>query len=143
MCARHYQREAIRRWGILVSIGINRIAVLQTDDSFGADSVIGAEKGFAAANIKPVLLQKFPRDKADFAALAAQVVRNGAQAVLYIGSSGTVASGVKALRAAGSSAQVVTPVQQCLRGFIKLLGSTPVASSSPKCFPTNARSISA
>lgn len=117
-----YQREAIKAVGHLVSLGMTRFAVLQTDDSFGADAVIGAEKGFAVANLKPVLLQKFPRDKADFAALAAQVVRSEAQAVLYIGSSATVASGVKALRATGSSAQVVTLSNNASEGFIKLLG---------------------
>jgi len=98
-----YQREAIKAVGHLVSLGMTRIAVLQTDDSFGADAVIGAEK-------------------ADFAALAAQVVHSEAQAVLYIGSSGTVASGVKALRGAGSSAQVVTLSNNASEGFIKLLG---------------------
>lgn len=117
-----YQREAIKAVGHLVSLGMTRIAVLQTDDSFGADSAAGAEKGFAAANLKPVLLQKFPRDKADFAALAAQVVHSEAQAVIYIGASATVANGVKALRAAGSSAQVVTLSNNASEGFIKLLG---------------------
>jgi branched-chain amino acid transport system substrate-binding protein len=117
-----YQREAIKAVGHLVSLGMTRIAVLQTDDSFGADAVIGAEKGLVTANLKPVLLQKFPRDHADFAALASQVVRSEAQAVLYIGSSGTVASGVKALRATGSSAQVVTLSNNASEGFIKLLG---------------------
>ena len=135
-----YQREAIKAVGHLVSIGVNRIAVLQTDDSFGADSVIGAEKGFAAANIKPVLLQKFPRDKADFAALAAQVMRSEAQAVLFIGSSGTVASGVKALRAAGSSAQVVTLSNNASEGFIKLLGEHAHGVIVTQVFP-NERAV--
>lgn len=135
-----YQREAARAVGHLVSVGITRIAVLQTDDSFGADSAAGAEKGFAAANLKPVLLQKFPRDKADFAALAAQAVQAQAQAVLYIGASATVANGVKALRLAGSSAQVVTLSNNASEGFIKLLGEQARGVIVTQVFP-NERSV--
>nr|WP_295775871.1 ABC transporter substrate-binding protein [Rhodoferax sp.] len=117
-----YQREAIKAIRHLVSLGMTRIAVLQTDDSFGADAAIGAEKGFASAGLKPVLLQKFPREKPDFAELASKVKASDAQAVLYIGSSGSVASGVKALRAAGLTVQVVTLSNNASEGFIKLLG---------------------
>lgn len=135
-----YQREAIKAVGHLVSVGITRIAVLQTDDSFGADSAAGAEKGFVAANLKPVLLQKFPRDKADFAALATQVVQVEAQAVIYIGASATVANGVKALRAAGSSAQVVTLSNNASEGFIKLLGEQARGVIVTQVFP-NERAV--
>lgn len=117
-----YQREAMKAIRHLASLGMTRIAVLQTDDSFGADAALGAEKGFVAADLKPVLLQKFPREKPDFAELAAKVKASEAQAVLYIGSSGSVASGVKALRAAGLTAQVVTLSNNASEGFIKSLG---------------------
>jgi ABC-type branched-subunit amino acid transport system substrate-binding protein len=117
-----YQREAIKAINHLASIGVTRIAVLQTDDSFGADAAAGAEKGFVSASLKPVLLQKFPREKPDFGELAAKVKQSDAQAVLFLGSSGSVASGVKALRAAGSNAQIVTLSNNASEGFIKLLG---------------------
>lgn len=117
-----YQREAIRAVKHLASLGMARIAVLQTDDSFGADAAAGADKGFAATGLKPALLQKFPREKPDFADLAAKVKASDAQAVLYIGSSGSVASGVKALRVAGLTLQVVTLSNNASEGFIKLLG---------------------
>ena len=118
-----YQREAIKAIHHLASMGMTRIAVLQTDDSFGADAAIGANKGFAATNLKPVLLQKFPREKPDFADLASKVKASDAQAVLYLGSSGSVASGVKALRTAGLTVQVLTLSNNASEGFIKLLGA--------------------
>lgn len=135
-----YQNEAIKAVRHLASMGMTRIAILQTDDSFGADSAVGAEKGFVSVKLKPVLVQKFPRDKADFAALAAQITRSEAQAVLYIGSSGTVASGVKALRAAGSSAQVVTLSNNASEGFIKLLGDQARGVVVTQVFP-NERAV--
>ena len=117
-----YQREAARAVKHLAGQGITRIAVLQTDDSFGADAALGAQAGLSAATLKPVLLQKFPREKPDFADLANKVKQSEAQAVLYLGSSATVAGGVKALRAAGSTVQVVTLSNNASEGFIKLLG---------------------
>ncbi len=135
-----YQREAIKAIRHLASLGMARIAVLQTDDSFGADAALGAEKGFAATGLKPVLLQKFPREKPDFAELANKVKASEAQAVLYIGSSGSVASGVKALRAAGSTVQVVTLSNNASEGFIKLLGDQARGVIVTQVFP-NERAI--
>jgi branched-chain amino acid transport system substrate-binding protein len=50
------QREAAKAIEHLASIGITRIALLQTDDSFGADSTTGAQKGFDQVGQKPLLL---------------------------------------------------------------------------------------
>jgi len=135
-----YQREAIKAIRHLASLGITRIAVLPTDDSFGADATIGAEKGFAAAGLKPVLVQKFPREKPDFVELAAKVKQSDAQAVLYIGSSGSVASGVKALRVAGLTVQVVTLSNNASDGFIKLLGEHARGVIVTQVFP-NERAV--
>eukprot|EP01041_Mallomonas_annulata_P033782 gene33782-56452_t len=90
-----YQREAAKAIEHLASIGITRIALLETDDSFGADSAAGALKGFAAVKQTPVLQEKFPRDKPDFTELAARVVKSNAQAVMVIGSAGNAANGMK------------------------------------------------
>jgi ABC-type branched-subunit amino acid transport system substrate-binding protein len=135
-----YQREAIKAIRHLASLGMTRIAVLQTDDSFGADAALGAEKGFASTALKPVLLQKFPREKPDFADLASKVRSSDAQAVLYLGSSGSVASGVRALRSAGSTVQIVTLSNNASEGFIKLLGDQARGVIVTQVFP-NERAI--
>ena len=136
-----YQREAARAIKHLASLGITRIAVLQTDDSFGADATLGAEAGLATASLKPVLLQKFPREKPDFGDLANKVKQSGAQAVLYIGSSASVASGVKALREVGATVQVVTLSNNASDGFIKLLGEHARGVIVTQVFP-NERAMS-
>lgn len=135
-----YQREAIKAILHLASLGMTRIAVLQTDDSFGADAAIGAEKGFAASGLKPALLQKFPREKPDLAELANKVKASDAQAVLYIGSSANVANGVKALRLAGLTAQVVTLSNNASEGFIKLLAEHARGVIVTQVFP-NERAV--
>lgn len=136
-----YQREAAKAIEHLASIGITRIAVWQTDDSFGADSAAGALKGFEKAQLKPLLQEKFPRDKPDFSALAQATAGQQAQAVMVIGSAGNTASAVKALRAAGSKAQVVTLSNNASEGFIQLLGEHARGVIVTQVFP-NERSVS-
>ena len=136
-----YQREAAKAIEHLASIGITRIAVWQTDDSFGADSATGALKGFEKAGFKPVLLEKFAREKPDFSTLVQQTASQQAQAVMVIGSAGNTANAVKALRGAGSKAQVVTLSNNASEGFIKLLGEHARGVIVAQVFP-NERSVS-
>jgi branched-chain amino acid transport system substrate-binding protein len=135
-----YQREAAKAVEHLASIGITRIAVLTTDDTFGADGAEGALKGFAEAQLKPVLLEKFPRDKPVFTELAKGVHGSNAQAVMVIGSAGNTANAVKAIRAAGSRAQAVTLSNNASEGFIKLLGDHARGVIVTQVFP-NERSV--
>jgi ABC-type branched-subunit amino acid transport system substrate-binding protein len=135
-----YQREAARAVEHLAGLGMTRIAVLQTDDSFGADSVAGANAGFEKAGLKPHWLETFPRDKPDFSTLATKVATTDTQAVLFIGSAGNVATGTQAIRAAGSSAQIVTLSNNASEGFIKQLGAHARGVVVTQVFP-NERSV--
>lgn len=136
-----YQREAAKAIEHLATTGITRIAVLQTDDSFGSDSAEGALKGLEAVGQKPLFLEKFPRDKPDFSELSKLVAKSGAQAVMVIGSAGNTASAVMAIRTAGSRAQLVTLSNNASEGFIKLLGEHARGVIVTQVFP-NERSVS-
>jgi len=118
-----YQREAEKAMTHLASMGINRIALIYADDSFGADGVMGAQKGLAAAKLTPVVLEKFNRAKPDFGPIANKVVKADAQAVLMIASGSAVVDAGNALRVAGSGAQIVTLSNNASGGFIKSLGT--------------------
>lgn len=135
-----YQREAAKAIEHLASVGIARIAVLETDDSFGADSAKGALAGFAKTGLTPVLQEKFPRNKPDFGELAPKVHQSNAQAVMIIGSAVNVANAVKAVRAAGSRAQIVTLSNNASEGFIKLMGEHARGVIVTQVFP-NERSV--
>lgn len=130
-----YQREAERAIRHLSLIGLERIAVLQVDDSFGADSMAGAQKGFTAVGKQPVLVEKFNRAKPDFGPVAPRIVQADAQAVLFIGSGSAVADGMKVLRAAGSRAQVVTLSNNASGGFVRLLGEHARGTIVTQVFP--------
>lgn len=117
-----YQREAEKAVTHLHSIGITRIAVLHVDDSFGTDGLAGARKGFEAAKTQPVAIEKFDRSKPDFGPLTPRLVQANAQAVIMIASGTHTVEALKALRAAGSGAQVVTLSNNASSGFVKSLG---------------------
>jgi ABC-type branched-subunit amino acid transport system substrate-binding protein len=130
-----YQREAQKAVEHLNTLGVNRIAVVHVDDTFGADAMEGATKGFDNAKIKPVAVVKADRDKPDYTKIVPQLVASNAQAVLWIGSGTAVSEGIKALRAAGSAAQIVTLSNNASGGFIKLMGDAGKGVIVTQVFP--------
>ncbi|WP_341921237.1 ABC transporter substrate-binding protein [Polaromonas sp. YR568] len=130
-----YQREAEKAVTHLNSMGITRIGLVYADDSFGADGVAGAQKGFAAAKLQPAVLEKFNRGKPDFGPIAPKVVQSNAQAIIMVASGQAVVDGMKAFRAAGSAAQIVTLSNNASTGFIKSLGDNARGVIVTQVFP--------
>jgi branched-chain amino acid transport system substrate-binding protein len=130
-----YQREAERAVRHLNLIGLERIAILQSDDAFGNDGAAGALKGFEAVKRQPVLHEKYSRAKPDFAPLAPKVAQSNAQAVIFVGAGTHVVDGLKAIRAAGSSAQIVTLSNNASSGFIHDLGDMARGVVVSQVFP--------
>jgi ABC-type branched-subunit amino acid transport system substrate-binding protein len=130
-----YQREAERAVQHLSLVGIERIALLQADDSFGNDGAKGALRGFDLVAKKPVLHEKYSRTKPEFGPIAPKVVAAQAQAVIIVGSGTHVSDAVRALRAAGSKAQMVTLSNNAAAGFIKSLGEHAHGTIISQVFP--------
>lgn len=131
-----YQREAEKAVQHLHTVGINRIAVVHAADSFGKDALEGAAKGFAQARIQPATVIAADRDKPDTAAIVSALVKVDVQAVLWVGSANAVVDGIRALRLAGSAAQVVTLSNNASSGFIKQLGSASRSVIMTQVFPS-------
>lgn len=136
-----YQLEVMRTIKHLTSFDVKRIALAIVDDAFGADCLIGANKGFAEAGVQPAAVIRFDRDKPDHAAIAQAAVKTDAQAVLFVGASAAVADGTRALRAQGSHAQVVTLSNNASRGFIEQMGPHARGTIVSQVFPRE-RSLS-
>ncbi len=130
-----YQREAEKAVTHLATIGITKIALVHVDDSFGLDGLAGAQKGMVTAKLTPAVLEKFDRSKPDFSKIGPAVTQSGAQAVLLIASGSAVVDGIKAIRAAGSAAQVVTLSNNASGGFIKSLGENARGVIVSQVFP--------
>ena len=131
-----YQREAEKAVQHLSTVGMSRIAVVYVTDSFGQDALEGAMNGFKAVQGQPAATIQADREKPDYAAIVPKIVAANAQAVLWIGSGTAVVEGVKALRAAGSAAQVVTLSNNASSGFIKQLGDASRGVIVTQVFPS-------
>lgn len=130
-----YQREAEKAVTHLHSMGITRVGIVYADDSFGADGVTGAQKGLTTAKLQPAVLEKFDRSKPDFGPIAPKVFQSNAQAVIMVASGQAVVDGVKAFRAAGSTAQIVTLSNNASGGFVKSLGDNARGVIVTQVFP--------
>jgi ABC-type branched-subunit amino acid transport system substrate-binding protein len=130
-----YQREAERAVSHLSLIGTDRMAIVQVDDTFGADAAAGALKGMKGVNKQPVAHEKYDRSKPDFAPVVPKVMAADPQAVLFIGSGTAIVEGMKALRAAGSKAQFVTLSNNASAAFIKDLGELARGVVVSQVFP--------
>ena len=135
-----YQREAEKAVDHLVTMGVKRIAVVHTDDSFGQDGLQGAVRGLTKAKLEPVAVLKTDRSKPDFNVLAAPLAKAQTQAIIWVGSGTHVVDGIKALRAAGPVPQVVTLSNNASSGFVKSLGPNARGVIVTQVFPSE-RSI--
>jgi branched-chain amino acid transport system substrate-binding protein len=130
-----YQREAEKAMDHLAALGMSRIAVVVSDDSFGADVQKAIARGFERAKLKPAADLKADRAKPDFTKIVPALVASQAQAVIWVGSGAAVGDGVKALRAAGSAAQVVTLSNNASGGFVKTTGEASHGVIVMQVFP--------
>jgi branched-chain amino acid transport system substrate-binding protein len=135
-----YQREAERAIEHLGMIGASRIALVQVDDSFGDDAAAGALGALAKAQQTAVAHEKFSRDKPAMAPVVSRVLAKSPQAVLFVGTGEAVSQGMKAVRAAGSTAQLVTLSNNASADFIRELGPLARGVIVSQVFP-NERSI--
>jgi len=130
-----YQREAESAVQHLVSRGVQRVALVQVDDSFGDDAAAGVLRGLQAARLKPSVHLKYARTQPQMAPLMKQVAQADAQALILIGAAEPVAEGAKALRAAGSTAQLLTLSNNATAGFIRLMGPQARGVIVSQAFP--------
>ena len=135
-----YQAETEKAVEQLSMLGIKRIAMVHVDDTFGEDCLVGAMKGFQKVDIKPAIIIKADRTAPDFASIVQQLIKADTQAVVWVGSNVAVSDGVKALRKAGSTMQVITGSNNASAGFTQQLGDAVRGVMVTQVFP-NERSL--
>lgn len=131
-----YQREAEKAVQHMHTIGLQRVAVVYQNDSFGKDALEGALTGFSKAGVRPVVTIASDRTSPDYSKIVLSLVDANVQAVLWAGSGTLVVDGVKALRAAGSAAQVLTLSTNASMGFVKQLGNNSNGVIVSQVFPS-------
>lgn len=131
-----YQREVEKAITHLNTLGIKQIGVVHVDDTFGADGLAGAQAGFKANSIEALFVEKFDRAKPDYSAIAPRVAQKQPQAVIFIGTGAAVVDGIKALRTAGVTGQIVTLSNNASGGFVKALGNQARGVVVTQVFPS-------
>lgn len=135
-----YQLEVERAIAHLNTLGVKSIGVVHVDDTFGADALEGAQKGFKANQIQAAFVEKFDRSKPDFSTIAPRAAKAAPQAVFVIGTGSAVVDGIKALRLAGVNGQILTLSNNASGGFVQALGSHARGVVVTQVFPSE-RSI--
>lgn len=131
-----YQREVKKAISHLATLGVQRIGVVHVDDTFGADALAGALAGFEENKLQALFIEKFDRAKPDFSASAPRVAQHNPQAVLIFGTGSAVVDGIKAMRAAGVTAQILTLSNNASGGFVKALGEQSRGVVVTQVFPS-------
>ncbi|KRC23957.1 amino acid ABC transporter substrate-binding protein [Acidovorax sp. Root217] len=131
-----YQREVEKSITHLNTLGIRKIGVVHVDDTFGADGLAGAQAGFKANGIEALFIEKFDRAKPDYSAIAPRVAQKQPQAVVFVGTGAAVVDGIKALRTAGVTGQIVTLSNNASGGFVKALGESARGVVVTQVFPS-------
>jgi branched-chain amino acid transport system substrate-binding protein len=134
-----YQREAevvVRHLGLT---GLDKVALLYVNDSFGEDAIQGAMRVFKEASVTPAMVQKVEREKPNYAALIPKLTELKPLGVFIIGSPTSVAAGVQAMRAAGLRATVATLSNNAAGGFVTALGPDPGSVIVSQVFPSERR----
>ena len=134
-----YQREAeavVRHLGLT---GLDKLALLYVNDSFGEDAIQGAMKVYKEASAKPALVQSLDREKPNYAAIIPKLTELKPLGVLIIGSPTSVTAGIHAMRAAGLRATVATLSNNAAGGFITGLGPDAGSVIVSQVFPSERR----
>jgi ABC-type branched-subunit amino acid transport system substrate-binding protein len=117
-----YQEEVIKAVQHFNMAGLKQIALVHVDDAFGKDGLEGFVKGMEAQKLKPAAIIKFDRVKPDIPGTVAEIAKANPQAVVLVASAGTTVPIIKALRATGSRANIMTLSNNSSQSFVESLG---------------------
>jgi len=134
-----YQREAehvVRHLGLT---GLDKVALIYVNDSFGEDAIQGAMRVFKEAQVTPKMVQAVDRDKPDYASLMPKLTELKPLGVIIVASPTSVTAGVHAMRAAGLRATVATLSNNAAGGFVTALGRDAGSVIVSQVFPSERR----
>lgn len=117
-----YQAEARIAVEQATRLGLTRIAILQSDDTFGRDAIKGAEAAMLAAKIVPVAVEKFDNKTSEVSTAIDAFVKAKPQAVLLIASAKGASNLIRGARLKGLNAQFITLSNTSSRAFVEDMG---------------------
>lgn len=121
-----YQDEVAKAVEHFTTVGIRSIGILHVDDAFGQDGLEGFNKAMAARKLTPAVIIKFARVNPDYNAAASEVVKAKPTALVIVSSAKNTVEVIKAIRAQGSTTQIMTMSNNSSDAFVKDLGAAGI-----------------
>jgi len=134
-----YQKEAERLTRHFGMAGLDRVGICYVDDSFGTDALQGALNVYKAGDAQPALNEKIDKFKPDYSKCVEKALATKPLGMIIIGTTVSVAVGVKALRDAGSRVTIGTLSNNAAKGFIDALGEYKTGVIVSQVFPSERR----
>lgn len=135
-----YQTEVEKAIEHLHTVGIDRIALIHVNDSFGRDGLEGFARKTKALGLTPAAVVVYERTLTEMSKPAAELMKVDPQAVVLVASGKNAADLVTRMRAAGSTTQFVAISNNSSKAFIKDLGAAARGVMVTQVFPNPAGS---
>lgn len=116
-----YHSETSKIVSQLVTTGINRIAVVHTDDSFGKDGLTGVLNAMKEHKLAPVVIATHPRQTIKVEEAVSAISKADPQAVIMVTLVDAAVAFIKQMKKAGASPLFVTLSNNSSNAFIKNL----------------------
>jgi ABC-type branched-subunit amino acid transport system substrate-binding protein len=117
-----YHSETFKIVPQLVNMGINRVALLYVDDSFGKDALAGAQKAMSDNKLTPVAVASHARGAVKLDEAVAIIAKADPQAVIMLTVLDAGVAFVKEMKKAGRNPVFLTLSNNSSNAFIKNLG---------------------
>jgi len=132
-----YHSEGIKIIPQLVNMGINRIALMYVDDSFGKDGLAGLQQAMKENNLTPVAIASHPRGGVKIEEAVAAIAKADPQAIVMVTLLDAGVAFVKVMKKTGKNPVFITLSNNSSNAFIKNLGDDGwgVAVSQVSPFP--------
>lgn len=117
-----YHSETFKIVAQLANMGIDRIAIVYTDDSFGKDGLTGVQQAMKERALVPVAMASHPRGTTQVEQAVATIAKADPQAVIMTVLADAGVAFVKQMKKAGKSPLFLTLSNNSSNAFIKNLG---------------------
>lgn len=132
-----YQKEAEKAIQVLDTMTVQRIGVVQINDSFGKDAMEGADRAFKRYGRTPLFVEKFDRKAPNFASILEKIKATRPDAVLVFASTEPTVELIRQARNNDSTALFVTLSTSASSAFIRNLGPYADNTVVTQVFPNN------
>ena len=118
-----YHSETFKIVPQLINMGINRIALLYVDDSFGKDALAGVQQALKDNKLTAVAVASHPRGSVKLDEAVATIGKADPQAVIMLTVADAGVAFVKQMKASGRNPTFLTLSNNSSNTFIKNLGT--------------------